>query len=124
MYLKGIFLILMFLGLGHLCSFAIGEFLPGSVVGMLLLFAALLLKVVKPEDVRPVANFLTRNMTLFFLPASIGIMEQWGIIRLNFVAWLVIVILPTICVLVSVCLTQDWMMKLTDYAKRRADHDE
>ncbi len=122
MYLKGIFIILAFLGLGHLCSWCINGFLPGSVVGMLLLFAALLMKLVKADDIRPVANFLTRNMTLFFLPASIGIMEQWGIIRANFVEWLIILIVPTVCVLLSVCRTQDWMMALTNRLGRRTKH--
>ncbi len=125
MHLKGIFIILAFLGLGHLCSYAINGFLPGSVVGMLLLFGALLAKIVEADTVRPVANFLTRNMTLFFLPASIGIMEQWGIIRANFAAWLVILIVPTVCVLLSVCRTQDWMMTLCERMKRKEEkrHD-
>ncbi len=87
MYLKGIFIILAFLALGMLCSYGIGQFIPGSVLGMVLLFLALKLRIVKADDVRPVADFLTKNMTLFFLPASIGIMEQWGIIKMNFVAW-------------------------------------
>ncbi len=119
MHLKGIFIILEFLGLGHLCSWLINGFLPGSVVGMLLLFGALLARIVKADSVRPVANFLTRNMTLFFLPASIGIMEQWGIIRANFAAWVVILIVPTVCVLLSVCGAQDGMMKLSERIRRK-----
>ncbi len=124
MYIKGIFIILACLGLGILGSHFIGGFLPGSVVGMLLLFFALMLKIVKPEDVRPVADFLTKNMTLFFLPAAIGIMEQWGLLRLNLLAWAVIVSLSTVCVLLSVCLTQDGMMALMNRLKRRVKDDE
>ncbi len=119
--MKGIFIILAFLGLGNLCSYGIGNFLPGSVIGMVLLFLSLMLKIVKANDVRPVANFLTKNMTLFFLPASIGIMDQWGLIKLNLIAWIVILIVPTLCVLVSVCLTQDGIMSLM---KRRRTGDE
>ncbi len=119
MYLKGIFIILLFLGLGYLGSWAMNGFLPGSVVGMLLLFAALMLKAVKAEDIRPVADFLTKNMTLFFLPASIGIMEQWGLIKMNLGAWLVILVVSTFCVLMSVCLTQDGIMSIINRLKRR-----
>jgi putative effector of murein hydrolase LrgA (UPF0299 family) len=58
-------------------------------------------------------------MTIFFLPASIGIMEQWDVIKVNFWAWIVILVVPTLCVLISVCLTQDGMMALT----RRKKHE-
>ncbi len=122
--IKGTFIILVFLAVGNLCSWAIGNFLPGSVIGMVLLFLALMCRIVKAETVRPVADFLTQNMTLFFLPASIGIMEQWGLIKLNLVAWLVLLVVPTLCVLVSVCLTQDGMMALTRRLKKgRAENE-
>ncbi len=122
--IKGIFVILVFLALGNLGSWAMGNFLPGSVVGMVLLFLALVTKIVKAETVRPVADFLTKNMTLFFLPASIGIMEQWGLIKMNLVAWLVLLVVPTLCVLVSVCLTQDGMMALSRRMKKRREGNE
>ncbi len=120
-HIKGIFIILAFLALGVLCSYGIGQFLPGSVIGMVLLFLALKMKIVKADDVRPVADFLTKNMTLFFLPASIGIMEQWGLIKPNLLAWILIIAISTICVMITVCLTQDGMMALVErFKKRRA----
>ncbi len=121
---KGIFIILLFLALGILCSHAIDHFLPGSVIGMVLLFLALKMKLVKPEDVRPVADFLTKNMTLFFLPATIGIMEQWGLIKPNLFAWILIIAVPTIFVMIAVCLTQDGMMALVNRLKKRRKTDE
>ncbi len=124
MYIKGIFIILLFLGLGYLGSWAIGGFLPGSVIGMVLLFLALKFRLVKADDVRPVADFLTKNMTLFFLPASIGIIEQWGLIKMNFVTWMVILVVSTFCVLISVCLTQDWMMAVSGRLKKRRRSDD
>ncbi len=119
MYLKGIFIILAFLALGLLCSYGIGQFIPGSVLGMALLFLALKFRIVRADDVRPVADFLTKNMTLFFLPASIGIMEQWGIIKMNLIAWILVIAVSTVCVLVSVCLTQDGMAWLVNRFKGR-----
>ena len=112
MYLKGIFIIVAFLVLGNLCSWATGHFVPGSVFGMVLLFAALLTKIVRPEDVRPVADFLTKNMSLFFVPASIGIMEQWGIISTNLLGWVAVVFISTFLVLISVGSTQSGLMSL------------
>ncbi len=77
-HIKGIFILLIFLFLGEVASYYIGSFIPGSVIGMLLLFLALCIGIVKPNDVREVATFLTQNMVMFFIPASVGIMALWG----------------------------------------------
>ncbi len=63
--LSGIFIILLFFVLGEWVGWLINGFIPGSVIGMILLFAALCLKIVKPEWIKPVAKFLCDNMALF-----------------------------------------------------------
>ena len=99
--ITGFFIIVAHLVAGNLLSSAIGGFIPGSVVGMLLLFLSLMTGIVKDSQIREVASFLTDNMTIFFLPAFMGIMDLWGILKLNLVAWLSVVILSTVLVLVS-----------------------
>lgn len=99
--IKGFFIILAHWVVGNVISSLTGDFIPGSVIGMILLFCSLLAGLVKDEDVKPVAGFLTENMTIFFLPAFMGIMDLWGILKLNLVAWLAVVILSTVLVLVS-----------------------
>lgn len=112
MYLKGIFIIIGFLALGCAVSFAIGNFVPGSVCGMVLLFAALAANIVKADDVRPVADFLTKNMSLFFVPASIGIMEQWGLISGCFFGWIGVILISTLLVLLTTGGVQSGLMKI------------
>ena len=90
--IKGLFLILVHLSLGIIVSKLIGGFIPGSVAGMLLLFLSLITGVVKQDSVREVALFLTGNMTVFFLPAMVGIMNIWGLIRVNFLGWLIVLV--------------------------------
>lgn len=70
--LPGIFIILLFYAAGEFIGTLTGGLIPGSVIGMILLFAALCGKVVKPETVRPVARFLTDNMGLFFSAGRCG----------------------------------------------------
>lgn len=67
---KGASIIMLFYFLGEFLSFLINGIVPGSVCGMVLLFLSLLLKFVKPRDVRSVSNALTQNMALFFVPAE------------------------------------------------------
>lgn len=69
---KGASIIMLFYFLGECLSFLINGIVPGSVCGMVLLFLSLLLKFVKPRDVRSVSNALTQNMALFlFLQESV-----------------------------------------------------
>lgn len=100
--IKGIVLILLFYFIGNVTSHFIGGIIPGSVCGMLLLFAALCLHIVKPDSVRGVAKALTQNMAVLFVPAGVGIMAQYEIISHHWVAILSITVVATLLVLLSV----------------------
>lgn len=101
MILKGVFIILLFYVLGIGASHLIGGIIPGSVCGMLLLFAALFLGIVKPDNVRSVAHALTQNMAVLFVPAGVGVMAQYDLIAQNWVGILTITIVCTLLVLLS-----------------------
>lgn len=109
----GIAIILGFLALGEVGAYLMNHFIPGSVLGMILLFIALTLKWVKPDTIRPVAKFLTQNMSIFFIPAFMGILEQWDVIRLNFVEWIIVVLFSTIAVFFSSGYVAKIIIKLT-----------
>ena len=103
----GFFIILAHLVAGNLISTLIGGFIPGSVIGMVLMFISLLTGIVKDYQIRTISTFLTDNMTMFFIPAFMGIMDLWGIIRMNIVAWVAVVVATTLMVLLSTAFTQD-----------------
>lgn len=115
----GFFIILAHLVAGNLLSTLIGGFIPGSVTGMVLMFISLLTGIVKDHQIRTVATFLTDNMTMFFLPAFMGIMDLWGIIKMNIVAWVVVVAASTLMVLLAAAFTQDGIESLLSKFKGR-----
>ena len=115
----GFFIILAHLVAGNLLSTLIGGFIPGSVTGMVLMFISLLTGIVKDHQIRTVATFLTDNMTMFFLPAFMGIMDLWGIIRMNIVAWVVVVAASTLMGLLAAAFTQDGIESLLSKFKGR-----
>ena len=110
MILKGVFIILTFYMLGNLISYLIGGIIPGSVCGMILLFVALSLRIVKPESVRSVARALTQNMAVLFVPAGVGIMAQYDLIAQNWVGIMTITIVCTLLVLI----TTGWITQYLD----------
>lgn len=109
----GLFIILGFLAIGNLLSALLGGFMPGSVMGMLLLFLSLLAGIVKDKWVRPVATFLTDNMMIFFMPAFMGIMDLWGVVKMDLWSWVAVIVISTVLVMLSAGLTQTLTERLT-----------
>ncbi len=107
--IRGFLIILGLLGIGSLLSIAINGLVPGSVIGMLLMFIGLLTKTIRPEWVANTANGLTRNMALFFVPAGVGVMVAFDILAKSWIDILVITVVSTLAVIASVGLTQQWM---------------
>ena len=99
--IHGFGIIMAFYALGEVCSILIGRFVPGSVLGMVLLFAALCLHWVSADSIREVAHFLTSNMILLFLPTFMGIIDTWGIISVSWIGWLTVVVLTTVAVMLA-----------------------
>ena len=117
--ITGIFIILAHLVAGNLLSGLIGGVMPGSVIGMVLLFLTLWTGIVKESWVRTVATFFTDNMTMFFMPAFIGIMDLWGIISMNFWAWIAVIVLSTILVMITSGYTHSIVEKLGQKKKSK-----
>lgn len=101
-----VFYILFFYFVGECISQCIHGFIPGSVIGMVLLFLALAFKVVKPCHVNKISKLLTDNMGLFFLPAGVGLMTSIGMISHYWAVILISCVVSTILVIASVALVQ------------------
>lgn len=97
--MTGLFYILLFWLAGNALSMLTGSYVSGNIIGMVLLFAALCLRWVKAETVRPAARFLLGAMALFFVPYGVGLMDSYRVIVEN--GWAIVVsgIVSTILVL-------------------------
>lgn len=109
--LKEIFCILFFYFTGEFVSYWIDGFVPGSVIGMMLLFTALAFKVIKPANVKKISTLLTDNMGLFFLPAGVGLMTSLKIISQYWAVILTACAVSTVLVIVAVAWIQQKMEK-------------
>ncbi|HIW11104.1 MAG TPA: CidA/LrgA family protein [Candidatus Rikenella faecigallinarum] len=103
------FWLLFFYLLGLGVSLLIGGIIPGSVLGMVLLFIALALGWLKAERVSRIAELLIDNMVLFFLPAAVGLVTSVGLISANLVAILVAAAVSTVLIVAAVAVTQQRM---------------
>ena len=109
--LYGLFIIFLFYAIGNFISNLIEGMIPGNVIGMVLLFAALMLKWVDPHKLRPVAVGITTHMSLFFVPVGVGLMVSMQYIGQYWAAILVSSLVSTVLVLASTATIQQKMEK-------------
>lgn len=98
--IKEFSIILGILLTGELIRYFFDLVLPGNVIGMLLLFLLLVMKVVKLESVEKVSNFLLNNLTIFFLPAGVGIMKYYNLLEGKVLEFILLVVVSTTLVMI------------------------
>ncbi|MCR5546503.1 MAG: CidA/LrgA family protein [Lachnospiraceae bacterium] len=99
-YLKQFGIIITVSFMGEFLHHVIPLTIPASVYGIVLMFILLLTKLIPLEAVRETAHFLIKVMPIMFVPAAVGLMDMWGIISVNLVAYVVLIILTTLIVMV------------------------
>src|SRR5699024_12183575 len=74
--------------------------IPGSVIGLVLLFILLISGIVKEKYIRSGANFMMKHLVLFFVLATVGILGYIDFFKGNVVFLFVITIVITFLVLI------------------------
>lgn len=85
--------------------------IPGSIVGILLLFLALKIGWIKPEDIHDVCQFLLDNLTILFVPAGVALMNYYDAIKNVWPILLLTVIFCSIMTMVSIGWITQWTEK-------------
>lgn len=98
--IEQLFFILLFSLIGEVIAVLLSPYIavPGPVMGMLILFAALHFGWIKKSSIKMVGTWLTDNMAIFFVPAGVGLMTHFD--TLQSIWWqLLLVVLITVIVL-------------------------
>ena len=67
--------------LGVLITDITGVPIPGNVIGMVILFLLLYLKVIKVEQISTISNFFLEHLAFFFIPAGVGLISSFSVIK-------------------------------------------
>lgn len=87
---------MLFSLVGDSISKALELSIPGSVIGMILLFLALQFKFIKLEKIELVGSFLVNNLPILFVAAGVGIMTKFNLIKSIWLSFFLICIVTTI----------------------------
>ena len=105
--------LLVFQLAGETLAQALGLPVPGPLVGMLLLFAALLVYGRLPEGLREASGALLRNLMLLFIPAVAGVMLHFDRVAREWLPFMAACVLGAAVTLAVTALTLRLMLRLT-----------
>ncbi|PLX84865.1 MAG: CidA/LrgA family protein [Desulfuromonas sp.] len=108
--IRGFAILVLLQLLGETISLALDLPIPGSVIGMGLLVAALRLELVRFEWVREAAELLLSHLALLFVPAGVGVMVYFDLIGRE---WLPIVVATVVSTFAVMAVT-GWTARLLD----------
>lgn len=115
---RGLALLLLLQFVGEMISRGLDIPIPGNVIGMGLLLLALQTGIVKTAWIQEAAELLLSHMALFFVPAGVGVMVYFDLIRKE---WLAIVVALVVSTFVVMAVT-GWVENTLE--KRRSNHAE
>jgi holin-like protein len=104
--------------IGNWIQTTLGLVVPGSVIGMIILFILLSTNIIKVGWVEDGARFIVDNLALFFIPATVGIMNYFELFSGKGFLLVLIVLFSTFLVMGTSGLTSQLVM----YRKER-EHD-
>ena len=99
-YFRQILLLLLFTTLSELLHCLIPAPIPASIYGMVLVFLALSLNIIRVEAISDVGNFLVSILPVLFVAPLASLMDYWGSIKDDLIPIFLIIFASTILVFV------------------------
>lgn len=112
-YIKQFAIIITISLLGEVLSQLLPFTIPASVYGLFLMLIALMTKIIKVEHVKETSDFLMDIMPIMFVPASVGLMVSWGLLKEILVPVLIVSVVGTLVVMIVSGKSVDLLMKLS-----------
>lgn len=83
--------------------------IPASILGFIFMFISLELKFIKISSVENVSSFLLDNLSIFFIPAGVSLMNIFYIIKPILLKISIIAIISTILTIITAALVADFI---------------
>ena len=80
-YVRQFWIILLISAMGEALHVLIPLPVPASVYGLVIMLIALGTHIIRLEQVKEAAEFLIEIMPVMFIPAGVGLLTAWGILK-------------------------------------------
>lgn len=98
-FLRQFLIILTISFLGEALKYLLPLPIPASIYGMVILFMGLLMGLIRLEWVKDAGKFLIVIMPVMFIPAGVGLMASWGILKSMLIPVIVVTVVAIITVM-------------------------
>ena len=99
-FIKQFLIIVIITFVGEVCNKLIPLPIPASIYGLVILFVALMTGAIKLEQVKETGKFLIEIMPLMFIPAAVGLLDSWKVLKPIWIPVVVITLVTTVLVMV------------------------
>jgi len=110
-YLKQMTVILLICFCGEVLNRLLPLPVPASIYGLVLMLLGLCTGIIKLSWVRDAGKFLVEIMPVMFIPAAVGLLDSWGVLREIWLPVLVITVVTTVAVMVVSGRTTQWIIR-------------
>jgi len=97
---------------GNLLSTIISPIIniPGSLMGMVLLFVFLCTNIIKLPMIEEAGNFLLKYMGFFFVPVTAGLIDTFELVQDNYIKLIIILFISCVLVMYVSCKVTDLLI--------------
>lgn len=104
---------------GELLNRVIPLPIPASIYGMAILFTALCTGIIKLSAVKETGKFLIYIMPMMFIPATVGLLDSWSIMKEFITAIIVISLVSTVIVMAATGHVTQFIIKMKNKEEKQ-----
>lgn len=104
--------------IGSWIQISLNLLIPGSVIGMILLFLLLMTNIIKVTWIDKGAKFIISHLTFFFIPATVGIMNYFELFSGKGSLLILIVLISTVLVMAGSGIVSQFLVLRKEGEKR------
>ena len=122
-YLRQFLIILAISFIGELLNSLLPLPVPASIYGMAILFICLCTGIIKLDSVKETGNFLIEVMPVLFIPAGVGLMASWGVLKPMLVPVSIITVAAIVTVMAVTGRVAQMIIRHEEKKKGNKDND-
>lgn len=124
-YVKQFTIIIVISLAGEVLNYLIPLPVPASIYGLVIMLICLQTGIIPLSAVRDTGRFLVEIMPLMFIPAAVGLLESWGVLKPIWIPVAAITVISTVIVIaVTGRITQAVIRRGNRYQIEEAASDE
>lgn len=97
--------------MGELLKWLLPFSMPASIYGLFIMLLVLASGIIRVEEVKEAADLLLEIMPILFIPATVGLMEAWGILKDIMLPVIIVCVPGTMAVMIVTGRVTQWLIR-------------